>query len=133
MANVGNISLVIQAIRGEHEEAAQREIGFNMGSYVTEVNLDLMDQSHRGCDTIACIAGHAYLLATSNKAEVAMMEDPDEIEAVAAGFIGLSEDEAAHLFYDLPAGHELKDITAAQAIDTLSRLAETGKIEWRLS
>lgn len=132
MANADHIALIIQAIRGESEYLGQERVGFNMASYVCNAGVDLEDKSKRDCGTIACIAGHAYLLATSNEAEQAMGEDPDEIEAVAAGFIGLSDDEAAHLFYDLPAGHQLKDVTAEQAIETLTRLAQSGAVQWNL-
>lgn len=127
MANAENVALVIGAIKGE------TEIGFNMASYVCSTSLDLEDKTDRGCNTIACIAGHAYLFATANNPEAAMDEDPDEIELVAGAWLGISEDEARHLFYDLPIGFELKDISAAAAIETLQRLAETGVVKWRLT
>lgn len=133
MANADNVALVIQSIMGEAEFKAHEEIGFNMGSYVAITDASLEDKSRRGCGTIACIAGHAYLLATSDDPEAAMEMDADELESVAADYLGLTQDEAAHLFYDLPMGHALSDITVDQAVDTLKRLSETGIIEWRLN
>lgn len=133
MANADNIALVIQSIIGEAECSSGEDVGFNMGSYVAATDLDLEDKSNRGCGTIACIAGHAYLLATAHNSSQAMKADADEIETVAADYLGIDADEAAHLFYDLPLEHELKDVTADQAIDTLKRLSETGVVEWRMS
>lgn len=132
MANADNIALVIQSILGEISHTAEEDIGFNMATYGGYADASLGDKMRRGCGSVACIAGHAYLLANPFGIRKMIDTDADEIEQVAANFLGIDGDDIPHLFYDLPGLQSLDSVTAEQAIDTLSRLAATGVVEWRL-
>lgn len=131
MANAGNIALVIRSIIGEIADENEH-IGFSMGTYVSGTTEQVADMSGRGCGTVACIAGHAYLLARHFNVEKAMNEDPDDIENIAAEYLGIDAENAAYLFYDLPEGIDLNKVTSADAINTLNHLAKTGQVEWRI-
>lgn len=130
MANAGNIALVIRSIKGEIAEGAER-VGFSMNTYCSDPEDLVVDMTGHSCGTVACVAGHAYLLAMQFNLARAKAADSDEIEDVAAAFLGIEGDAAAHLFYDLPVEIDLQKVTPEMAIETLTRLAETGRVEWR--
>lgn len=133
MAHAAHIAQVVASIRGEAEITRQHDIGFNMGTFVGGMTPTLGDRAGRNCQTVACIAGHAFLLAMQFNVEAAKDADAGDIESVAVEYLGIDEDQAPALFYDLP-DHitNLDDVPAAAAIDTLERLAETGRVEWRI-
>ncbi|MGV1754885.1 hypothetical protein [Agrobacterium sp. CG674] len=103
-----------------------------MGTYVGEAGASLHDKLGRGCGTVACIAGHAFMCANPFGIRPSAETDADEIETAAAEFLGLDTDTARHLFYDLPEHCLLEDVSAEAAIDTLQRLAQTGIVHWNL-
>ena len=130
MVNKLNIDLVIQSIRGAIMKEDER-VGFSMNTYCSDPEALVVDMTGQGCGTVACVAGHAYLLAKQNGTAKAKATDCDEIEDVAAAFLGIEGDDAAHLFYDLPVEIDLQKVTPEMAIKTLTRLAETGQVEWK--
>lgn len=128
MVNVPNIDRVIASIKGEVPETAS--LGFNMHSYVYPTCGVLVDRSGRDCAWVGCIAGHAFMLSSGFDLEEAMGEDCDYVEEVAMDFLGLDPGNAPTLFYDLPAGIALSEITQETAISVLERLKETGQVRW---
>lgn len=131
MVNSAHIALVIQSIKGEIAEGSER-VGFSMNTYCSDPEALVVDMTGDDCGTVACVAGHAYLLAKQFNITEAKGADCDEIEDVAAAFLGIEGDDAAHLFYDLPVEIDLQQVTPEMAIETLTRLAETGLVEWRI-
>lgn len=133
MVNVANARTLIASLKGEVEHT--KHVGFNMNAYISHTEAcGLADMSGRGNYHIACLAGHAYLLMTYSDPDFAAETDPDAIECVAALYLALDYDgQQKDLFWDLPAGTELSDVTVDDAIATLERLIATGKVEWRLA
>lgn len=129
MVNKLNINLVIQSIRGDIMKGDKR-VGFSMNTYCSDPEALVVDMTGHNCGTVACVAGHAYLLEMQNDITRAKAADCDEIEDVAATFLGIEGDDAAHLFYDLPVEIDLQQVAPEMAIETLTRLAETGRVEW---
>lgn len=128
MVNVPNIERVVASIKGLLPETAH--IGFNMGSYASPVDDRLADHSGRNCKWVACIGGHAYMIDTGASVFQTRSEDTEEIEEIAAAYLGLSEEQARDLFFDLPAHWTLDHIPLQVAIGVLERLAATGRVIW---
>ncbi|PZR92294.1 MAG: hypothetical protein DI537_14000 [Stutzerimonas stutzeri] len=132
MATLRNVERLIRVLRDDHLAVDGEAIGFNMGTFVghTSSHASLEDRFGFNCRTVACIAGHCYLMATSASISEAINADSDEIETVAADFLGIDTEQANLLFFDLPEHMSLEDVTPLQAIATLERLKETGKVIW---
>ncbi|MBD9511581.1 hypothetical protein IB265_33025 [Ensifer sp. ENS10] len=128
MMNVPAIQRVIASIKGELPET--QDLGFNMGVYVYPTELGLPDHSGRNLPWVACVGGHAYVLETGCPFEQATQEDPDEIEHVAQLYLGLSDEQADALFFDLPVGLSLEWIPVDHMIEVLERLIQTGDVLW---
>jgi len=129
VANPVHIARVIAAIQGETQEG----LGFNMGAYIGAASEGIIgDALGRDCGTVACIAGHAYLLATGNTVEEGIQADSDDIDRIAADYLGIDMCQAATLFYDLPPDVTLCSVSAEDAIATLDRLARTGDVVWNI-
>jgi hypothetical protein len=123
--NIENIKKVIAAIADEE----------NFFSMVTDYvypkpfggDMELWEEAFGtiavpNCGTPACISGWATYLSGN---------DPEPCGFdVARAFMGLVTDTT--LSYDLfyPSHKSWKDITRAEAIDTLNRLIETGEVVW---
>lgn len=78
------------------------------------------------CGTVACIAGHATILA-----QPSMVVDDSYTGGagrIARDWLGLSASEADDLFEPSKVSYGL--VTADIAADVLTHLAETGEIEW---
>jgi hypothetical protein len=128
MVNVPSIERVIASIRGELPET--RHLGFNMGAYVYPSSEALPDHSGRNLPWVACVGGHAYILETGCPFEQAYEEDPDEIEEIAKLYLGLSDEQADALFFDLPVGLTLSWIPLDHVVEVLQRLAQTNEVLW---
>jgi hypothetical protein len=128
MVNVPNIERVIASIKGLLPETAH--VGFNMGTYASPVDGRLADHSGRNCKWVGCMGGHAYMIDTGASVFKTRSDDADEIEEIAAGYLGLDEDQARALFFDLPAYLRLEHIPQQVAIAVLERLARTGRVSW---
>lgn len=130
-AAYANVSRLIEVLKGELSVFGE-VIGFNMGTYVgsRDQHADLIDHRHGVCRTVACLAGSAFLLATGAPSSRAVQTDPDEIERVAREFLGIDEDTASCLFYDLPDEVDLSMVTTEEAIACLEILKDTGRVDW---
>lgn len=128
MINVQNIKRVIASIKGEIAETAH--IGFNMGTFAAEACGESLDHSGRGCDWVADIAGHAYVLDTGAPIHQTEGDCFDNIEEIAAGYLGLSEEQAQKMFYDLPGHLDLEKIPMDFAIQMLKVLIVTKEVVW---
>lgn len=136
MANAENINKVIASIKGEIE--ATKKLGFNM-SY--PIQNDRMDRSGRGCGTIACIAGHAYVNTLDVKrgtiVKLAYTFEWGKLFKVAQDELGLTYEEREKLFFAVDPDSEeeladLDEITPEQAIRTLEHLRDTGEVSWKV-
>lgn len=129
MVSVANVRQVISSIKGEI--AQTREVGFNMNTYVAQIGAmcPVDDMSRRHCKWVACIAGHAYLLATG-KLPYQTATEFTGYETVAAKFLGISYDQGLELFIDLPEDIDLETVSADWAIAVLEHLIDHGRINW---
>lgn len=75
------------------------------------------------CDTVACIAGHAYIVSGIRTLD---NDVQDAVQDVAQDWLGLTDNQADRLF--LPNRRDLR--TREDAIKVLERLLETGEVEW---
>lgn len=128
MVNVPAVRRVIASIKGELPET--QNLGFNMASYIYRSDENLPDHSGRGLEWIGCVCGHAYILEIGCSFEQAMDEDPNELEDIAQGFLGLSDEQADALFFDLPAHLSLAFVPLDYVVSTLERLIATGRVDW---
>ncbi|MBY3231821.1 hypothetical protein [Rhizobium laguerreae] len=128
MVNVPNIERVIASIKGELPET--RDLGFNMAAYVYQAGRNLPDHSGRNLPWVACVGGHAYILDVGCTFEQAKHEDPNEIEEIAQQYLGLSDEQANALFFDLPIGLTLEWIPVSHVIEVLERLVRAGEVLW---
>lgn len=131
MVNVPNIERVIASLEGKLPET--RSIGFNMGGYVAPTSSILSDQSGRGRTWVACIAGHAYLLATHNAPDIAMHVSPQKIEKVARAFLDIPDEIGTPLFFDLPEEVTLCTVSLKAALAVLNKLKKTGVVDWSIA
>lgn len=92
--------------------------------------------SGESCNTIACIAGHASILAEQDP-EFPKYELSSWTRGVAMSYLELSDMQAQMLFLPAhgPMGHlppqrDYIDITAHEAAEVVRHFAETGKVFW---
>lgn len=132
MLNVSNIARLIRALDTDRLSFEGRKIGFNMGTYIGPLNVSagILDDRLPNCRTVACIAGHCFLLATGTNLREATEADADTVETIAAAFLGITGEQASDLFFDLPEQMQLPDVTVDQAITTLRHLQKTGTVQW---
>lgn len=115
-----------------HLRSRKNPVGFNMANWFQHNSRDLVTptvicravETHP-CGTVACLAGHAALLAWQS-GDIPL-EHRARIRVVAAEWLGLKYDES----HDLFAGNWgeqyrglLKNLTKAQAITALTRLID---------
>jgi hypothetical protein len=133
MLNVDAINNVIASIRGELE--VTKDIGFNMDYPLSSVgalsalgDYKIPDHSSRGCGTVACIAGHAAVLALNGGRPLNKWDVFD----IASDYLGIRRLDQNELFYaySLPNG-SLGKIHPEQAIRALEILRDTGEIDWQ--
>lgn len=142
--NRTNLQTLIDALR-THTLAEQKDVGFNMSTYIGRPNLWRdqpmnTDHSGRNCGTVACIAGHAAWLATD--ADEVRDIDLTVVPDLAKKWLGLDEYTARELFlggYSRPDSPEFLDyltldqlsaVTLDQAIAVLEHLRDTGAVNW---
>ena len=128
MVNVPAVRRVIASIKGELPET--QNLGFNMGAYIYRSGEALPDHSGRNLEWVGCVCGHAYILEIGCPYEQAKDEDPDEIEGIAQGYLGLTLEQANSLFFDLPEHLRLAFVPLDYVVRTLERLIETGEVNW---
>ena len=129
--NVENMKKLITRL-----EEDDPKVGFNMSNWFNHNGQEILGirdayyvaETH-ACGTVACIAGHAALLATEE--DTRFMVSNEHVEKVARDWLELEEEEAFHLFQ----GHGwiktcvLEDVTKTKAIDHLKELVEQGFIQ----
>lgn len=133
MLNEHNIEQLIQRLAHDGLCVGKERVGFSMDTYagVKDFSTGPLGDSSSGSGTVACIAGHSYLMATGVTVQEAMAAtDGETIETVAANFLGLTRDQANDLFFDLPEEIALMDVSVEQAIGTLKRLLDKGEVRW---
>jgi len=121
--NVENILKVADAI----EQHSIPELGFNMGEWVGDANVNQPDMSGHNCGTVACIAGWTCAVLTD---DINKVYDLDYRELGA--LLGINYDQAKSLFIPSYAGVRLSLIGQDQAIRTLRNLAITGNVDWTI-
>jgi hypothetical protein len=91
---------------------------------------DILDAvENHPCGTVACIAGHAVILALQNKDVPNTNSNRDlDISTIARNWLGLNNRQEDNLFYgdwnDEDCKVSLHDLTKTQAINELTRLIE---------
>lgn len=120
------IDQIIASIKGEIE--LTKNVGFNMRDFFGNTYSKDDDKSGRNCGTIACIAGHAHLLADGTD----YLQSPNTSWMVAKEFLDLTGTKANDLFY----GHcrngnvDLNEVKPEHAIEVLEELKKTGDVNW---
>lgn len=128
MVNVPAVQRVIASLKGELPET--QNLGFNMASYIYPTDENLPDHSGRDLEWVGCVCGHAYILEIGCPFQQAADEEPDEIEEIAQFYLGLSDEQADALFFDLPTHIDLAFVPLDYVVRTLERLIETGEVNW---
>lgn len=112
-------------------------VGFDMAQWFDHngikkeslaVILQIVDE--HACGTVACLAGHAAILAAQKGATRPLDCSHGEIFHTAAEFLGLTELEADNLFYARWSPHyvgELSKVPKSSAIEELTRLIERAR------
>lgn len=115
--NKENIQQLIDVLKSEE---GLKGVTFDMSRYYGEDEV---------CGTVACIAGHAALLAdrlfgfTPHRAGAAYY--------IAKSWLDISQDQADRLFYALNFPGSIYDVTKAQAVAALEHLRDTGEVDWQ--
>lgn len=133
MLDEHNIERLIQRLAHDGLCIGKERVGFSMDTYVgvKDVSTSPLGDSSSRPGTVACIAGHCYLMATGVTVQEAIAAtDAETIETVATDFLGLTRDQASDLFFDLPEEMALMDVSVEQAIAVLNRLLDTGEVRW---
>lgn len=124
--NKENILKVADAI----ERHSVRGLGFNMGAWLDDTGCRV-DFSGFNCDTTACVAGWAVAVQTginfAHDLRFNIIPEDDFYER-AREFFDIDDILAHALFYRL--SRNIDVATDKQAVATLRRLAETGKVYW---
>lgn len=133
MANAEHINQVIASIRGEME--VTKNVGFQMEDYIcpNDDNCPIgYDTTGRNCGTVACIAGHAHLIANDGRT----WGSGGEVHSSGQHFLELDNEDANNLFYAWGARDEngnlrdMRKIPPDRAIRTLEHLRDTGEVDW---
>lgn len=88
------------------------------------------------CNTVACIAGYAALLATAESGKRIDAEQP--LKAVAGVWLGLAYKQMTNLFTPayggepggMPTGYFYSDVTPQIAAHVCEHLRDTGEVDW---
>jgi hypothetical protein len=134
--DVANIQALIQRLR-----APATQGHFDMGSYFrtdddyVEEDDTPVAQSVHNCGTVACIAGHAAIMAHPEAPTNAFdMESygGEDLHTIATTYLGLTELQASELFTPRYNGTRVDYaiVTAEQAAAVLENLIETGEVTW---
>ena len=89
------------------------------------------------CHTVACIAGHTYLLFAERDAIAYPIDLPGDVGEHAKRLLGLTDEQADALFtpelgVDIDPSVSYESISADCAAYTLRHLAETERVDWGL-
>lgn len=111
--NVELINKVIEALKDE-----ANSVGFDMKEY------------YDPCNSTACIAGHAVIIAKG--IEALKIYYDGNMHEYAQYLLNISGKQAFSLFVPLISveGIRTRDVTKAEAIEALEKLRDTGKVDW---
>jgi len=121
--NIENIKLLIDTLQNDRL-IVESDVGFNMQYYHARSTSHTDDKTGHDCGTVACIAGHASLIASGGTSHA---------PSHARHFLGLTHEQANSLFIpDFTDGLRVRwvSITLEQALLTLAKLRDTGKVDW---
>lgn len=137
--NRENVEKLIEAL--EKDTFQDRGVGFNMGVFMMVHNgiNKVADFRDEPCRTVACIAGHAYLLKSIEE------EAPGTWEQI-TGYghrCGFAVSRQAQIWLDLdgwtaeelfnPSFRPIDRIGPDMAVKVLRNLLETGEVDWRVA
>lgn len=127
--NKTNIRKVALAVLNT-QKRGKTQIGYNQLFIDTN---GVKDRSGHECGTVACIGGHAALLAGARFSKDRGIIDGNPL-ATARKYLGLTKEQADDLFPAHPQGKKgsIFEVTAQEAALVLFNLAETGKVDWSL-
>lgn len=141
--NKKNLQALIDQL--ESEKGAKRGIGFNMGTFLAGDKVDTSEESggdmfnrYNPCGTVACIAGHAAIMAKPHRSIQRLYDDeytngrPD-IQDLAKDWLGLDSDQAKYLFYAENSDIYISNLTLLDALTVLKKLRDTGEVDWTLA
>lgn len=120
--NIGNILRVADAI----EQSTLPDVGFNMAGYISRADADRPDMSGHNCRTVACVAGWACSVFSSNPSAI------EDVHEDARCLLGLTHSEGMSLFIpsDGQDTYWSNTIGPIHAVRVLRNLAITGKVDW---
>lgn len=127
--DIENLDKLIRAVTDEVPS-----VGFNMSYY-------LVRSSANPCGTVACLAGHCYILKHTEQTPVELadgvaLEEVSNFDVLdeAADWLGITQWQASELFFAQQMVYErhvpMEGITRESALRTLLHLKETGEIKW---
>jgi hypothetical protein len=120
--NIENIDKTIDLIR---ECIARSDIDNTTKKGTPVFNMRIFAETNmHTCGTSACIGGYAFIGATGRLEATA----DEDMEDVAADYLGLDYEAADKLFY--PDLTQAWDATPTQAIAVLEHLKTKGKVDW---
>ena len=147
------LELLIDALETGKLRYKEKPVGFHMGYYryrlaaidhrrehhkISDDMGKRTDEREKGCGTVACIAGHAHILAENDVEFIRALQEHLGVAGaemfmmdsfrVAKRWLGMPDSEAENLF--IPKNFQFPDVTRQQAIDTCKRLLETGEVSW---
>lgn len=121
-------------------------LGFNMNFYGSTFSAGWQDKSGHSCNTVACIAGHTYVLFNFNgkprkrseqikairRLPVYEIDAPATkgVRPFAKRVLGL-DDPTAEALFEPKSVANLGRVTPAKAVKVLRHYANTGKVNWR--
>lgn len=124
----------------EAQALVEKNIGFNMGTYRSDLDSDSdeQDMTGKGCGTIACIAGWTMLLekGADYNTETVIQRGQNQWDVKssfhvdAANILGITEGESDDLFLGNAAYCSLDDITVEHAVAVIRDFADNGEVRW---
>jgi hypothetical protein len=120
--NVENMTRLIARLRSPAVEGH-----FNLASWFSRGSgsHDLpVGQTIHACGTVACIAGHAEILARPNATY------HSGARHIATAWLGLTNDQAFALFAPVSSEVNYGKVTASIAADVCQHLLDTGEVDW---
>lgn len=114
-------------LNGTLAKRKRNPIGFNLARYFSRKPgyQDWTDHTGHNCDTVACIAGWVHFLNGGKNHQAG------EIALHARKVLGLSINVADELFAPQLVCRD--NVTTAEAALVLFKLAETGKVDWKVA
>lgn len=141
MLNIKNLNRLIN-----HLKALKNNKNFNMSQWVrfddfeNQSDIDWYDepaeklvarmQEKGDCGTTACLAGHAVILKSAAEGDYSGKYGKYEAKEQARSWLGLTAKQADLLFEPRTESDYLISFSREQAIETLERLRNTGKVYW---